>query len=125
MTQQTHDDLIDDERYDEEPPAAPPRRARDKMRSSAHRLRPRSSKLFVRRLIGIAFIAAVVAAVIWFVLYSPIGQNAFAQVRPVYHKAMAMINDPLGIDWGGQFMSIAVLLISHIGLYMMFFDDKR
>ncbi len=35
-----------------------------------------------------------------------------------------MINDPLGIDWGGWLVGIAVIAIPHIGLLMFILDEN-
>lgn len=81
-------------------------------------------KFRVRRAIGIALILAILWLVAWLLFFSGIADPIVLAATPAYNQLAAMINDPLGIDWGGKLMLAAAVIIPHIGLLMFIFDDQ-
>jgi hypothetical protein len=44
-------------------------------------------------------------------------------IEPFLGSAAALINDPLGIDWGGWLIGLAVVAIPHVLLLAFLFDS--
>jgi Fe2+ transport system protein B len=80
--------------------------------------------LNIRRVIGVAIILTVVWGVFWLCFLSGLADPVIMTVEPFLSSAAALINDPLGIDWGGQLVGIAIIVIPHIALLMFLFDDS-
>lgn len=93
-------------------------------RRRLRRPRFRVGKLLVRRLIAVGIILAVFWAAYWFIMHSPYGLVAREQIMPIYNSAAALINDPLGIDWGGHLVTIGAFAMGHIGFILFLFNER-
>jgi hypothetical protein len=85
----------------------------------------RRRSLRVRRFIGAAIIAAAIWGIIWLSFFSGFADPVVMAVEPYLNRVAALINDPLGIDWGANLVGFAVILIPHIGLVLFILDDHR
>lgn len=81
--------------------------------------------LRIRRLIGVIIILAAIWGIIWLCFLSGLADPVVMTVEPYLNQAASMINDPLGIDWGGWLVGFAVIAIPHIGFLLFIFDDHR
>lgn len=88
----------------------------------------RRKRLNARKLIVIACFAAFIWLIVWIVLFSgiaaPVVDPLVAALTPFYQSAAAIINDPLGVDWGEQFFVAATIILPHFGLLAFMFDDS-
>ena len=117
MTLPTEAPLVDETPPAEQVAVAPRRRR-------LRRPRFRAGKLLVRRLIAVGIILAVFWAAYWFIMHSPYWLAAREQIMPAYNSAAALINDPLGIDWGGQLVTIGAFVMGHLGFILFLFDER-
>lgn len=81
--------------------------------------------LRIRRVIGVAVVLALVWGIIWLGFFSGLADPVIAAVQPFMDGAAVLINDPLGIDWGGKLVGLAIIIIPHIALLLFIFDDYR
>lgn len=77
-----------------------------------------------RRLIGGIIILAVIWGIIWLCFFSGFAEPIITTAEPIISKAAALINDPVGIDWGGWLVGIAIVAIPHIAFLFFIFDDS-
>lgn len=84
----------------------------------------RGKALNIRRLIGVLIIIGLIWGLFWLIFLSGLADPAIAMITPVWQSAASMINDPLGIDWGGKLMAIAAVIIPHIGMLFFIFDNN-
>lgn len=89
------------------------------------RIKVGNKKLLVSRLIAVGLMVGFFWLIWWFFTSSPYAEPITALVSPLWDKAVTMINDPLGIDWGGILMGVAFVAISHIGMISFLFDEFR
>ncbi|MET3172878.1 UNVERIFIED_ORG: Fe2+ transport system protein B [Arthrobacter sp. UYCu721] len=80
-------------------------------------------RLSIRRLIGVVIILTVIWGIIWMGFFSGLADPVIRTVEPFLSTAAALINDPLGIDWGGWLVGLAVIVIPHIAFLLFIFDD--
>lgn len=79
--------------------------------------------LLTRRLIVIA----VLLLLLWLlvaVFQSGVADPVLEPMMPAFNAAADLINDPLGVDWGGIALAIATVAIMHIGIICMLFDVR-
>lgn len=81
-------------------------------------------KLRLRRGVAVFVILWVLIGLVWLVKFSGLLDPLLEMAAPHYDAAAAMINDPLGIDYGGALMQIAGFFILHIGAIMFIFDER-
>lgn len=81
--------------------------------------------LRVRRLVGVAILLVFVWGFIWLAFFSGLADPVAAAAAPFLDKTAALINDPLGIDWGGKLVAVALVVIPHMGLLLFILDDYR
>lgn len=80
--------------------------------------------LNVRRFLG-AFIAlAMMWVLFWLLFLSGLTDPFLELARPGFNYLIAMINEPLGIDWGGRLLAIAAIIIPHLLVLLFIFDQK-
>lgn len=82
----------------------------------------RGKVLSIQRLIAVAIIIAVAWGLFWLIFRSGLADPAIAMITPVWDSTVKMIEDPLGIDWGGKLMAIAAIMIPHLGMLFFIFD---
>lgn len=101
------------EHYDED--YYEPRRRR---RRDHRRFRP-------QRVLPLIIALALFWGIGWFVYSQGYLDPLIEIATPMWNKLAALIDDPLGVDWGGMFIKIASVAILHIGLILMLFDNDR
>lgn len=84
----------------------------------------RRRRLHVRRAAAMFVILWIIIAVIWLVKFSGLLDPLLEITDPAYNAVVAMINDPLGIDYGGIMLNVASIFILHIGMLMFIFDRR-
>lgn len=80
-------------------------------------------RLNIRRLIGVIIILLLVSGIIWFCFFSGLADPVVMAIEPFLGSAAALINDPLGIDWGGWLIGLAAIVIP-AGLLLLFIFDS-
>ena len=80
--------------------------------------------LNVRRLLGACVAVAMLWGLFWLVFQSGLTDPLVELARPGFERLIAMINEPLGIDWGGRLLAIAAIAIPHLLLLVFIFDQK-
>jgi hypothetical protein len=80
--------------------------------------------LKMRRLIGVGVILAALWGAVWFCFLSGLADPLITLMAPAFNNIATLINDPLGIDWGGWLVGAAAILIPHIVLLLFLFDDS-
>lgn len=93
--------------------------------SDADYYRKTRRNLRLRRLIGVLVITGFAWGLFWIFAVSGLADPVFAAIGPFYEKAGAMINNPLGIDWGDKLMKIATIMIPHLGMLFFIFDNEH
>lgn len=95
----------------------------DEKNGKGGRFAVKDKALLTRRLIVIA----VLLLLLWLliaVFQSGIADPVLEPMMPAFNAAADLINDPLGVDWGGIAMAIATVVIMHIGIICMLFDVR-
>lgn len=82
-------------------------------------------RLRLRRLIGVLVIVAFGWLLFWVFAMSGLADPVIQTIGPFYKKAGAMINDPLGIDWGDKLMAVATIMVPHLGILFFIFDNEH
>lgn len=86
----------------------------------------RGKVLSFQRLLAVAIIIAVGWGLFWLLFRSGLADPAIAMVTPIWDSTVKMIEDPLGIDWAGKLMAIAMVMVPHLGMLFFIFDaDHR
>ncbi|KOX14025.1 hypothetical protein [Nocardiopsis sp. NRRL B-16309] len=85
---------------------------------------PSPRSLNLRRLLGACIAVAMVWGLFWLLFRSGLTDPLLEMAAPGYERLVAMINDPLGIDWGGRLVTIAAILIPHLGILLFVFDEN-
>ncbi|GAB5079689.1 hypothetical protein [Arthrobacter sp. AD-310] len=80
--------------------------------------------LRIRRLIGVTIILTALWGAIWLCFLSGLADPLIAVAAPAFNAAAALINNPLGVDWGGWLVGAAAIIIPHIALLLFLFDDS-
>ncbi|WP_017544022.1 hypothetical protein [Nocardiopsis prasina] len=78
----------------------------------------------VRRLLGACIAAAMLWGLFWLLFLSGLTDPLLEIARPGFDRLIAMINEPLGIDWGGYLVAIAAVVIPHLVLLLFIFDGN-
>jgi hypothetical protein len=92
---------------------------------SENRFRPFGRRsLSVRRLIGACVAVAMLWGLFWLIFLSGLTDPLTEMASPVVDRLIAMINEPLGIDWGGHLVAIAAIIIPHLVLLLFIFDGN-
>lgn len=86
-------------------------------------IRPRR-RFNVRRFIGVLIILLILGALAWLLLFSGIAEPVVTTVSSLYSNTAAMINGPLGIDWGGKLLAVGMTVLPVIVLVLFLFDDR-
>lgn len=77
-------------------------------------------KLLIRRVLGVLVIVVAALGFYWALFHSPVAPMIDSIISPV----AGVINNPLGVDWGGAFMKIAGIVLLKISLLAMIFDQN-
>lgn len=77
----------------------------------------------LRRGLAMILLIAMIWGLIWLFSVSAMAEPLMAMITPWYATAIDAINDPLGVDWAGQWAAIAILIIPHLGILMWFLDE--
>ncbi|MEV2278285.1 hypothetical protein AB0I72_22135 [Nocardiopsis sp. NPDC049922] len=85
---------------------------------------PSRRSLNLRRLLGACIAVAMIWGLFWLLFLSGLTDPLTEAVRPGYDRLVAMINEPLGIDWGGYLVAAAAVVIPHLGLLLFIFDEN-
>lgn len=85
--------------------------------------RPRR-RFNVRRFIGVLIILAVLGSLVWLLLFSGVAEPVVMTVSSLYNSTASMINDPLGIDWGGKLLAVGMVVLPVVVLVLFLFDDR-
>jgi len=93
--------------------------AHDQFTAPASR-RKRLNGLAVRRVIGVGALAGMALGLYWIVFRTDLLTPVLAYVGPTRDLIAWVAADPMRA-WG----ALAVLLIPHIGLYYLLFDDRN
>lgn len=101
------------------PDDEPARAANDQFTEPAPRRR-KLSGLVVRRLVGVAVLAGMALGLYWAIFRTELVAPVVAYVGPARDLIDWVVADPKRA-WG----ALAVLVIPHIGLYYMFFDERN
>ncbi len=80
--------------------------------------------LNLRRLVGAVLAVVMLWGLFWLVFQSGLTDPVVEVAGPVFDRLITMINEPLGIDWGGQLLAIAAILIPHLLLLLFIFDGN-
>lgn len=83
----------------------------------------RRRRLNIRRLIGVMIILVMVSGIIWLCFFSGLADPVAMAIEPFLGSAAALINDPLGVDWGGWLIGLAAIVIP-VGLLLLFIFDS-
>lgn len=90
---------------------------------------PASTSLRIRRLIAVALIMATFWGLFWLFFSSsygePLAQGLKPITEPTWNFLVAVINDPLGIDWGAKLVALGGLIIPHMGMLAIIDDRMR
>lgn len=78
----------------------------------------------LRRGLAMAILMGLVWGLVWLFAHSEMAEPLMAIVGPWYAMAMDAINDPLGVDWAGQWAALAIFVIPHIGFLLWFLDQN-
>jgi len=78
----------------------------------------------LRRLIGAVVAVVMLWGLFWLVFQSGLTDPVVEVAGPVFDRLIAMINEPLGIDWGGQLLAVAAIIIPHLLLLLFIFDEN-
>lgn len=98
-------------------------RKRRKLAEKQRKKTNQPKNLWLRRLIALAILAAIAAGVFWF--FSTDASDPLTEaVAPVWEPMTSLINDPLGVDWGGHLYGLAFFAISYLGLIMFMLDER-
>lgn len=65
----------------------------------------------------------MVAGIIWLCFFSGLGDPLVMAIEPFLGSAAALINDPLGINWGGWLVGFATIAIP-LALLLVFLFDR-
>lgn len=88
-------------------------------------LKEKSRKqLNISRTIAVAIMLAVLWGLFWVFFISGLADPVIEAATPAYTHVANLINDPLGIDWGGQLMAVALIMVPHLGILFFMFDDS-
>lgn len=82
-----------------------------------------STSLRIRRLACCALVMMFITAAVWIFLLSDIAKPITEPIKPYWNDLAAMINDPMGVDWGAKLVGAATLLMGHLGL-LAILDDR-
>lgn len=108
------------------PAQAPLSRKRRRQQKRIARLQARggtrAGNMFRR---GLAMLIAMgmVWGLFWLFSQSAMAQPLMSTVGPWYGMVVDAINDPLGVDWAGQWAALAIIIIPHLGFIMWFLDE--
>ncbi|MFE9245239.1 hypothetical protein [Nocardiopsis sp. NPDC006938] len=80
--------------------------------------------LNLRRFIALCVVVVMLWGLFWLVFQSGLADPLVVLVGPAIEHLIAMINEPLGIDWGGQLLAIAVIGIPHLLVLLFIFDQN-
>lgn len=86
--------------------------------------RPYRRPARLARIIAMVFILAVFWGAIWLVFFSGLAEPVLAVIEPYTDKVAALINDPLGVDWGGYAVAI-IAAIAPVGIMLLILFDDR
>lgn len=84
----------------------------------------RSRTLNVRRLLGACLAVVMLWGLFWLLFLSGLTDPLLDLARPGFEYLVAMINEPLGIDWGGRLLAIAAIIIPHLLVLLIIFDQN-
>lgn len=82
-------------------------------------------RLLVSRLIAVGLMASAFWGIWWFFTSSSYAEPITSVISPYWNQAVALINDPLGVDWGGILFGVAAIIITHLGMISFLFDIKE
>ena len=80
--------------------------------------------LNLRRLIAVVIAVAMVWGLFWLLFQSGLTDPMVELAGPVFDRLIAMVNEPLGIDWGGQLLALAAIIIPHLLVLLFIFDQN-
>ncbi|MEU3016584.1 hypothetical protein ABZ635_04205 [Nocardiopsis sp. NPDC007018] len=80
--------------------------------------------LSLRRLIAVGIAVAMLWGLFWLIFQSGLTDPVVELADPVIDHLIAMINEPLGIDWGGRLLAIAAIIIPHLLVLLFIFDER-
>ena len=92
-----------------------------------------NSRLSPNRLFRYFIVAAIITSFIlgtgWFISASPYAEPLKQALQPVaeptWNFLVAVIDDPLGIDWGAKVFTVAALMLPHMGMLALLDDRMR
>ncbi|WP_431872699.1 hypothetical protein [Nocardiopsis eucommiae] len=87
-------------------------------RANLHRRR----SLSLRRLLGAFVAVAMLWGLFWLAFQSGLAAPLVELAGPAIAQVIAMINDPLGIDWGGQLLALSAIAIPHMLVLLFIFE---
>lgn len=100
------------------------KKAEKQRKKGASPAKPKASKkLWISRAIALGIIVAVAAGVFWF-FSSDASEPLKQAAAPVWDPMVGIINDPLGVDWGGYLYGAALFAISYIGIITFMLDER-
>ncbi|WP_017605625.1 hypothetical protein [Nocardiopsis alkaliphila] len=80
--------------------------------------------LNLRRFLGACIALAMLWGLFWLLFLSGLTDPLLELARPGFDYLIAMVNEPLGIDWGGRLLAIAVIAIPHLLVLLFIFDQN-
>lgn len=80
--------------------------------------------LNLRRLLAVCVAVAMLWGLFWLLFQSGLTDPVVQLASPVLDRLIAMINEPLGIDWGGQLLAVAAIIIPHLLVLLFIFDQN-
>ena len=78
--------------------------------------------LSLRRLLGAFIAVAMLWGLFWLIFQSGWADPLVQLATPAIEQLITMINDPLGIDWGGQLLAFAAITIPHLLILFLIFE---
>lgn len=81
-------------------------------------------RLRARRAVALFVILWIIIGIVWLVKFSGLLDPVLEMAAPGYNTVVSMINDPLGIDYGGALINVASIFILHIGMLMFIFERR-
>jgi|SRR5699024_4872969 len=79
----------------------------------------RGGSLALRRTVGITLMAGMAFAIYWIIFHTTIAEPVLALISPMQDGVDWILEDP-----SRAWMAVAAIVIPHIGMYYLIFEDR-